>query len=59
VWDAERIADGYIALIERGYVVMPEGTRRELARRLEALRREIQRLRPLLEKHAVSKPARR
>ena len=49
-WDAKFIADAYIRLIEHGYVGTRDADRRDVARRLEALRREIGRLRPLLER---------
>jgi hypothetical protein len=47
-WDAQFIADAYIALVERGYRVTPAPSRGELARRLAVLQVEIRALRPLL-----------
>ena len=58
-WDATFIADGYIRLIERGYVGTPDANRRDVTRRLEALRREIGRLRPLLERDTGATTPRR
>lgn len=49
-WDADVIADAFIALIERGYLVTPDGSRRAVARRLAALQADIRALRPLLER---------
>ena len=53
-WDAEFIADAFIALIEGGYQVTPEMNRREGIKRLVALEAAIHALRPLLEKNARS-----
>jgi TetR/AcrR family transcriptional regulator, cholesterol catabolism regulator len=53
-WDAEFIADAFIALLEHGYRVTPAANRDEVGRRLAALQAELHGLRPLLEKHARS-----
>ena len=47
-WDADYIADGFIALMERGYLANPEASRRDVARRLGELQREIRALRQAL-----------
>ena len=47
-WDAEFIADAFIALIERGYIATPEASRRDVARRLAELQREMHALRAVL-----------
>jgi AcrR family transcriptional regulator len=57
-WDAERIAEGFIALIERGYEVT-DADRRDLVKRIEAVQQEIVRLRRLVQKHGGSKRGRR
>jgi TetR/AcrR family transcriptional regulator, cholesterol catabolism regulator len=48
-WDAEFIADAFIALIERGYIVAPERGLQDVARRLDALKDEVRGLRPVLD----------
>jgi TetR/AcrR family transcriptional regulator, cholesterol catabolism regulator len=49
-WDAELIAEAYIALIERGYPAARDASRGDVARRLAAVREEIRGLRGLLRK---------
>jgi AcrR family transcriptional regulator len=44
-WDAEYIAHAYITLIERGYLITPDAGRREVARRLDRVQRELRALR--------------
>jgi AcrR family transcriptional regulator len=47
-WDAEYIAEAYIALIERGFVASPERGLQDVARRLAALKDAVRGLRPVL-----------
>ena len=47
-WDAEFIAEGFIALLERGYLRTPGDTRREVAHRLATLQGELRRVRAAL-----------
>jgi AcrR family transcriptional regulator len=47
-WDADRIADAFIALVERGYLTTPSPRRGEVARRFERLEADVRALRPLL-----------
>ena len=47
-WDAEFIAEAFIALIERGYLVTPDTGRRVVARRLAEVQREMRALRAML-----------
>ena len=58
-WDAKFIADAYIRLIERGYIGTPDTGGRDVARRLDALRRELRRLRPVLERYPRAATPRR
>ena len=48
-WDADAIAEAFIALLERGYRVTPETSRRDVARRLGALQAELRGLRALVD----------
>jgi AcrR family transcriptional regulator len=48
VWDAEQIADGFIALLERGYRGAREPTRSDVGRRLRAVQAELREVRQLL-----------
>ena len=47
-WDAEFIAEAFIALIERGYVASPAARRRDVARRLDGLHADVRSLRAML-----------
>ena len=47
-WDADTIAEGFIDLVERGYLATPAARGREVGRRLHRLEAEIRALRPLL-----------
>jgi AcrR family transcriptional regulator len=58
-WDADVIADAFIALIERGYLVTSEGARRDISRRLAELYREIRTLQRVIQRHIDTAPARR
>ena len=51
-WDAEFIAESFIALIERGYHVTAPRRLDDIARRLAVLSDDIRTLRPLLQKYA-------
>jgi AcrR family transcriptional regulator len=53
-WDADRIADAFIALVERGYLATPAARRRDVGRRLGRLEAEVRALRPLL--RGLSRP---
>ena len=48
-WDADAIAEAFITLLERGYRVTPESSRRDVAARLESVRAEIRGLRAALD----------
>jgi AcrR family transcriptional regulator len=48
-WDADTIADGFIALLEPGYLATPRSRERELADTLTRIERELARLRPTLD----------
>lgn len=48
-WDADAIAEAFIALLEGGYLVTPPARRREVARRLTELQGEIRGLRAALD----------
>jgi AcrR family transcriptional regulator len=48
-WDADFIADAFIALLERGYLATPQTSRRDVVRRLEALQGELRALRGALD----------
>jgi AcrR family transcriptional regulator len=48
VWDAEFIADAFIALMERGYIGTGASSARDIARRLEALQAELRQVRVML-----------
>jgi AcrR family transcriptional regulator len=52
VWDAEVIAEAFIALLERGYLASPAATRRDVARRLANIQGEVTALRSALVGHA-------
>lgn len=52
-WNADTIADGFIALVEPGYLVTPHSRQRELATTLSRIEGELTRLRPF-----VATPAR-
>ncbi len=47
-WDADAIAEAFIALVEPGYLASPARLRHDLARRLERIEREIGALGPLV-----------
>jgi AcrR family transcriptional regulator len=51
-WDADEVADAFVALLEHGYLRRPRAGRRDVARRLARIEREVQALRPLLDGHA-------
>jgi TetR/AcrR family transcriptional regulator, cholesterol catabolism regulator len=51
-WDAEVIADAFIALIERGYLRAHEPSRRDLILRVAALQADVRGLRAALERAA-------
>jgi AcrR family transcriptional regulator len=53
-WDAEAIADSFIALLEPGYLATPRSRQRELAAALDRIEQDLARLRPI----ATSIPAR-
>ena len=52
-WNADTIANGFIALIEPGYLATPRSRQRELANTLERIESDLTRLRPF-----VARPAR-
>jgi len=58
-WDAEQISKGYITLVERGYVATTEAGRRDVAERLDAVQRELERLRRLVERDSAAPHSRR
>ena len=47
-WDAEFIAEAFIALIERGYAASPAASRHDVARRLDGLQADVRSLRAML-----------
>jgi len=47
-WDADTIAEGFIALLEPGYVATPRSREREVAASLGRIERELGRLRPVV-----------
>ena len=47
-WDADTIADGFIALLEPGYLVTPKSRQREVAETLTRIERDLTRLHPLM-----------
>jgi len=55
-WDADHIAEAFIALLERGYLVTPAASQRDLARRLTAMEKEIRGLRAALDRTARDRP---
>jgi len=52
-WDADAIADGFIALLEPGYLVTERSRQREVGETLTRIERELARLRPVV---VTSKP---
>jgi AcrR family transcriptional regulator len=56
-WDADDVADAFIALVERGYLARGTRRRSEAGRRLARIERELAALRPLLD--GLGPPARR
>ena len=56
-WDAEFIADAFIALIERGYIATSEASRRDVARRLAELRGRCAPCAPCWRAASASAPA--
>jgi AcrR family transcriptional regulator len=48
-WDADTIADGFIALLEPGYVTTPRSRQRELADTLERIETALARLHPIVD----------
>lgn len=52
-WDADRIAQAFIALLEPGYLVTPGGRRRQLAARLDRIERELGAIRRSLGKPMI------
>jgi len=52
-WDADRIADEFIALLEPGYRVTPAARRREVARRLQRVGQELAAIRKSIGKSGV------
>jgi AcrR family transcriptional regulator len=57
-WDADTIADGFIAILEPGYLTTPRSREREVADALTRIERELVRLRPAVD-GAAPKRARR
>ena len=56
-WDADAIADAFIALLERGYLVTPAVSRGDVARLLAVVQREIRGLeRTILGRKTVRNP---
>lgn len=55
-WDADDVADAFVALVERGYLKTAAPARHDAARRLARIEREVQALRPLLDGRGVSRP---
>jgi TetR/AcrR family transcriptional regulator, cholesterol catabolism regulator len=47
-WNAEAIADGFIELVESGYLATPQSTHRLVAESLRRIESDLARLRPLL-----------
>jgi AcrR family transcriptional regulator len=47
-WDADAIADGFIALLEPGYLATPRSRQRELAETLMRIEKELEGVRPLV-----------
>jgi AcrR family transcriptional regulator len=56
-WDADTIADGFIALLEPGYVTTPRSRQREVADTLGRIERELSSLRPLVDGAARAQKA--
>jgi AcrR family transcriptional regulator len=54
-WDAETIADGFIALIEPGYLVTKQSRQRDVADTLKRIEQELDRVAPLLRGRAVKR----
>jgi TetR/AcrR family transcriptional regulator, cholesterol catabolism regulator len=54
-WDADFIAEAFIALIERGYHSTAKGDDRDFVRRLDELNAQIRDLGPLLQKYERSR----
>lgn len=55
-WDADAVADAFIALAERGYLKTAAPAPRDAARRLARIEREVQALRPLLDGRRLGSP---
>lgn len=55
-WDADDVADAFIALAERGYLKPPPPAGRDAVRRLARIEREVQALRPLLDGRRLTRP---
>lgn len=55
-WDADRIADAFIALVERGYLATRSARRGEIGRRFKRLEAEVRGLRPLLDGTSPTRP---
>jgi AcrR family transcriptional regulator len=47
-WDADTIADDFIALVESGYLVTPRRVERELAQSMERIESQLTKLKPLI-----------
>jgi AcrR family transcriptional regulator len=54
-WNADTIADGFIALVEPGYLATPRSRQRELAATLTRIESELTHLRPLIANPARAK----
>jgi AcrR family transcriptional regulator len=54
-WNADTIADGFIALVEPGYLATPRSRQRELAATLKRIESELTHLRPLIANPARAK----
>jgi AcrR family transcriptional regulator len=48
-WDADTIANGFIALLEPGYLATPRSRQREVGDMLSRIEKELDRLRPLMD----------
>ena len=57
-WDADTIADGFITLVESGYLVTPASRQRVLAESLARMERELAALRPMIVHDGRPRPRR-
>ena len=57
-WNADAIADGFIELVESGYLATRDSTRREVAKSLKRIESDLATLRPLLNGDRTPRDAR-